>query len=621
MKLKTYIPALSVALGVAVTSCDLEVESPSALDSTTIFEDLTMANAAVMGVHQSFGETNSYRGRFLPYYGLNTDIEWINSGTTTKPQEEKYNLCWYNPTATNSIMNTDNNAWAKFYEGIERLNKCIEGLRASSKIGESDFQQLLGEALTLRAYIYLDLVKAWGDVPARFEPITSETQYLPRSSRDDIYVQLLADLEEAEDLVAWPNSNDFTNSVERVSKSFVKGFRARVALYAGGYSQRKDGIRLSNSIDRTEMYQIALAECKDVIEAGYNTLGEFQDNFENLCQDNVNAGNESIFEIPFSDGRGRVLYTYGIKHQSKDLYTGQAQGGVNGPVPTLYYDYDVDDVRRDVTCVPYQWANVSDDASVAKQELNSAKKWCFGKLRYEWMTRRVTSTNDDGINWQVMRLADVYLMAAEAANELGDISTAWSYMEPVLSRALPADKVSELQAKYTASKDAFFEGIVDQRKFEFAGEMVRKADLIRWNLLTEKLTEAKSALDDLRNLTGDYAVLDNNNGKNKVYYIEQTETLSTLAGNSGDVTTLVIRGLSPDDQDADALKALEDEGYTSTTWLDPSSDDKKIPDDYVDAIFQEDPDSHEFWPIWQTFVSSSNGSLANQADNLPEFVE
>ncbi len=618
MKLKIYIPALAVAMGALSTSCDLEVESQSSLERSDVFEDLTLADAAVMATHNSFSETNSYRGRFLPYYGLNTDIEWINGCTTTKPKEDKYMLCWYDPQASSTQMNTANNAWAKLYEAIERLNNCIVGLRASSHIGESDFQQLLGESLTLRAFIYLDLVKAWGDVPARFEPITDETQYLPRSSRDVIYEQILADLEEAEDLVAWPNGNDYTTTVERVSKSFVKGLRARVALYAGGYSQRKDGVRLSNNFDRTEMYQIALQECKDVIEAGYNSLGEFEDNFKNLCQDNVNAGGESLFELPFSDGRGRVLYTYGIKHQSEDLYTKQAQGGVNGPVPTLYYNYDPDDVRRDITCVPYEWKSVSNDATKAEQDLLSAKKWCFGKLRYEWMTRRVTSTNDDGVNWQVMRMADIYLMAAEAANELGDISTAWTYMKPVLDRALPADKVSELQAKYTASKDAFFEGIVDQRAFEFAGEMLRKADLIRWNLLTEKLTEAKSDLDDLRKLTGDYAVLDNDNGKNKVYFTTDTATVTTLAGNSGTSITLVIRGLSPDDQDSDELSAL---GYSSTTWLDPSSSDMKIPDDYVDAIFQNDPDSYEYWPIWQNFISSSNGTLANQADNLPEFVE
>lgn len=50
------------------------------------------------------------------------------------------------------------------------------------------------------------------------------------------------------------------------------------------------------------------------------------------------------------------------------------------------------------------------------------------KLRYEWMSRIVTSTNDDGVNWQYMRLADVYLMAAEAVNELEGPANAAQYI-------------------------------------------------------------------------------------------------------------------------------------------------------------------------------------------------
>ena len=119
----------------------------------------------------------------------------------------------------------------------------------------------------------------------------------------------------------------------------------------------------------------------------------------------------------------------------------------------------------------------------------------FGKLRYEWMNRIVTSDNDDGINWQYMRLADIYLMAAEAINELDGPSAAWKYMEPVLNRVLPAAKVSALKTQYTASKTAFFNGIVDQRAFEFAGEALRKCDLVRWGNIDTKMAEAKAKLD------------------------------------------------------------------------------------------------------------------------------
>ena len=121
--------------------------------------------------------------------------------------------------------------------------------------------------------------------------------------------------------------------MERVNKAFVKSLRARIALYAGGYSQRKDGIRLSTDpeLSREKMYAIAKQECEDVINQNVCKLGSFEDNFRRLCLEKTDAGQESIWEIPFAAGRGRVLYTFGVKHQAADQYTQQAQGGVNGP--------------------------------------------------------------------------------------------------------------------------------------------------------------------------------------------------------------------------------------------------------------------------------------------------
>ncbi len=585
-----FIYMTMAAATLAFTACEdvIESETKSSMDAANIFSIPQLADAAVMGIHVSFAETNSYRGRFTPYYGLNTDAEWLISHDKTG--DDKARICNYNPDPAGTNMNTANNAYAKFYEGIERANMCISGLR---QYGNSDeLRQLLGEALTLRAMIYLDLVKGWRDVPARFEPITSETLYIPKSSCDVIYKQLLADLKEAEDYCAWPNENSYTKSTERVSKSFVKALRARVALYAGGYCQRADGsISLSTDpeLSRSAMYQIAKDECVDIINQGCNKLGTFEANFRALCEDVVTAGNESIYEIPFADGRGRVLYTFGIKHTAVNVYTGQAQGGANGPLPTLFYDYDVDDIRRDITCAPYEWTlqdgqSAGADAKVW-QSLRKVTNFCFGKLRYEWMTRRVVSSNDDGINWQVMRLADVYMMAAEAINELDGPANAVQYLKPVLDRALPAAKVDAIISAASASKDAFFNTIVDQRRLEFAGEMLRKQDLIRWNLLGSKLNAVKTDLYNLRSREGKYADLPEN-----LYW-------------SRDGEKLVIYGLNHGETDAEGA-ALD---ATKESWLGES----KIKDEVIESIFVNDPDKYQFWPIWQTFIDGSNGTLVN----------
>lgn len=573
--MKNYIKLSFLSLSlVGVTSCDLEAPSISALNESSVFAVYSLAEAEVMSIHVSFGETNSYRGRFLPYYGVNTDVEVGNSPELSSATSDKQSLWNYNTLPNNGQMNTDNNAYAKFYEGIERANLAIQGLRAHGDIeNKPDMAQLLGEALTLRAVIYNDLIKAWGDVPARFEPNGPENVYLPRTSRDVIYKQLLADLLEAEDYCYWPNENNITKTTERVSKAFVKGLRARIALYAGGYGLRGDGYRRSKDPDLApeKMYQIAKEECEDIINQGCNTLGEFKDNFIKLCEDNVTAGGESLWEIPFSEGRGRVLYTWGVKHQAKDQYTQQAQGGVNGPIATLYYDYDEDDIRRDITCVPYEWSKelVNGKAHV---QLRAQNKWCFGKLRYEWMKRIVTSTNDDGVNWQYMRLADVYLMAAEAINELDGPSAAWKYMEPVLNRVLPAAKVSALKTQYTASKTAFFNGIVDQRAFEFAGEALRKCDLVRWGNIDTKMAEAKAKLQDLQKRQGNYAGY-----PDKVYI-----------NNSEDKDNIEIYGLNKGEDDSDKIKELKDAGWDSKNWFESTSG-YVLTDDYINGLYVVTP--------------------------------
>ncbi len=619
MKKIIYIPILALSLVGSVSSCDLDAPAQSTMNASLIYSEYSMAEAAVMAIHQSFGETNSYRGRYLPYYGINSDVEWINGLEASGINDGgKNDLATYNAQPSNSQMNTDNNAYAKFYEGIERANKAIEGIRAYGDIEhDADMAQLLGEALTLRAVIYLDLIKGWGDVPARFEPITSETMYLPRADRDVIYKQLLADLQEAEGYVYWPNASTITQTVERVNKAFVKGLRARIALYAGGYSQRADGIRLSNDpeLDRTAMYTIARDECLDVI-AQYPNLSTFafKDNFVNLCQDVVAAGNESIWEIPFSEGRGRVLYTLGVLHEAKDQYTQQNKGGVNGPLPTLFYDYDVDDVRRNITCAPFKWSKPVNGRS--PQTMEDVKRWNFGKLRYEWMNRIVTSTNDDGVNWQYMRLADIYLMAAEAINELEGPAGAAQYMQAVLERALPADKVSTYMNTAKASKDAFFDAIVEQRALEFAGESLRKADLIRWNLLKTKLDEAKTKMKQLARREGKYAQLPEN-----VYYYQTTlsdveasaflETIPTGAYTSvesidGMTDIFVIYGLNYGDTD-EVGDDLLSQGYSEKKWLNTDN----LEDSKIDVLYVNNPDENQYWPIWQYFIDTSNGMLTN----------
>lgn len=567
----------------------LETPAASSLEAPVIFSTAGLAKGAVDGIKVPFAETNSYRGRFLPYYGLNTDVEWYN---TSQSAGDKADLVVYDAKPNNTEMNTSNNAYSMMFQGIERANICISGIRQyGNPLPGSEMGQLLGEALTLRAIYYADLLKAWGDVPARFAPMTNATIYLPKSNRDDIYKQLIADLGEASTLVAWPNETAYTSTVEHVNKAFVKAFRARLAMAASGYQLYPvGGVRRSNDpeLSVANMYALALKECREVIQSGSAKLEPtFEGLWKKYNQEITTAGGESLWELPFADGRGRMLFTFAVKHTTNDQFhaNGANRGGVAGPLPFVFYDYDQTDSRRDVTCVPYKWGTAVNN--IAKQELSTLDTWSFGKYRYEWMKRFVTSTNDDGVNKMYMRYAEVLLIAAEAANELEGPAAAAPYLKEIRRRAFPASAhAAKVDAYVNAltDKQVMLNAIVEENKFEFTGEMERKQALIRWNLLKVKLDEAKTKMTDLKARTGAYADV-----PSTLYYKYAADNVS-----------LIVYGLNRGEN------VNPGADYTSATWT--KLEDTKIASLYKAGV---DPDNRQFWPIWQVFIDGSNNQLVN----------
>jgi starch-binding outer membrane protein, SusD/RagB family len=594
--MKKILYILSLIFAGLFLSCEdfLDTPSQSTLDESVVFTDPSLTAKVVDGIKIPFGETNSYRGRFLTHYGANSDVEWFNSGTTINARSD---LSRYVNSTTNTDMNTANNAWAQMYSGIERANVCISGIKKYGKpTPGTEMGQLLGEAITLRAIYYTDLLRGWGDIVARFEPISSATLYLPKSDRGVIYKQLLKDLEEASELVAWPNETSITQSTERINKAFVKGLRARICLMAAGFQKYPDGIRRNSDPELAPsiLYPIALKECKDIINSGKARLEPtFEGLFRKLNKEDVTAGGESLWEIPFAAGRGRMAFTFAVPHRSVDQYTGQARGGDFGPLPFLFYDYDVKDKRRDVTCVPYRYGTAV--AGIAKQELVGANTWYFGKYRYEWMIRKVTSTNDDGLNKIFMRYAEVLFMAAEIENELNGPAAAAPYLKQIRQRAFStSDWASKVDAYVNGltTKEAMFNAIVKEHGFEFAGEMERKMALIRWNMLKTKLQEAKTKMQNLRAQTGEYADVPTN-----LYF-------KFVADEDGKETKLAIYGLNRGETGPPPAD------YTSMFtggWMGVS----KLVDAKIESLYTNDPDQNQFWPIWQVFIDASNGMLTN----------
>jgi SusD family. len=595
--------ALSAIAALAIMpSCDaiLDQESPSTFDGTTVFANYTLAEGTIFGITETFCEVNSYRGRFLPWYGFNTDIEWYN---TYKPGDGKSDIAAYDCAVNNAQLNTANNPYVLMYTGIERANLVIEGLREYGKTDENaDMAYLLGEALTLRAMIYYDLIKAWGDVPARFESVNAETIYVKKESRDVIFNQILADLDEAIPYLPYPNKTAATSTNDRINKVFAEGLYARIALAASGYALRPgDGkvgtgdagtVRLSSdaNLSKDKLYPQAYKYLQDaILNGGCSLYPDFEGYWKRQNnQLNVNYDGETIYVIPFGEGRGRWNFTFAISANAASIngYT-ISRGGDAGPVPTMYFKYDPKDVRRDVSCVNYGWTkNGVEPAGISK--------WYFGKYRFDWMDNvPYSGGNDDGVKPVVMRYADILLMAAEIANEMGDLTAAKNYLLPVRQRAFKGNEaLAESFVEGITSKDAMFDAIVDERALEFCGEFLRKGDLIRWNMLTSKMDEAAGDMLELRSLSGKYSYLTGD-----VYYkVNDAED------------AVIFYGLSKGENGSKGDDWTLETGYVT------KYDDAKSTGFYTDriyGIYYKDPDTHMYWPIFQNTIDNSQGNLVN----------
>ena len=543
--MKKYIAILAVALVAA--SCNLfdnAIESPSqsTYADDVVFSNYTLAEYSVFGIGEIFGHTNSYRGRLHPFYGTNTDIETYSSNSAGTDDagldavDDRIRMSEYNSTPNDTQLNTTTNGYNEIVTGIERANLCIKGLRAYGNV-ESDrnMSYLLGEALTYRAFYYYELVKMWGEVPLRTEPVNSSTIYLQKSDRDEIYKVILADLEESIERLYWPGEAAQTSRADRINKAFAIGLYARVALSASGWAWRPDegkvgtgnlgSLRLTTDpeLAASVLYPKALAYIDRLaasktasLETSYETLWRKFNNSEHLT-----GTPEVLWVVPFSDSRGRWNYTHAYPHSAGGPFitNNSARGGNTLPTANLWFKYDKNDSRRDLTVVNMRW-----NGETQQWELRGAiNYWFWGKYRFEWMTSNpYNGGNDDGIKPIVLRYADVLLMGAELAACTGDLGKAQTYLGEVRDRAM----AGKAATKYTAAsaltlgsastdmngmiadhnnQSTILGAIYQERALELAGEFVRKQDLIRWGLLKIALDEEKADLEDLAKMQGAYA--------------------------------------------------------------------------------------------------------------------
>ncbi|MCI9054222.1 MAG: RagB/SusD family nutrient uptake outer membrane protein [Muribaculaceae bacterium] len=504
---------VGVGASVALASCEdyLDVSPESSFTAEEIFSSETESKAMLGSIYSKLTDKNLY-GLALPYtFKTNTDVEMTSNGnqfSTSGNGDEVH--CFDVRSLWTSLRNT----WNSAYSAINYCNDFIENMEQSplfstevAENGPTAMQQMYGEAKCLRALLYLDLMRIWGDVVFRTHSTeASESLYNEGvTDRDEIYTTLINDLRETEKYMMY--SSQLDEGVERASREYCQALIGQLALYRAGYSLRPGGTVgvMERASDYMDYYAIAREYLYKVINEGRHSLSleSFEDLWRGECNWSVLQGGDVIFEIPMlKEYSGSLGYNIGmvIGYDSDHPSHSYGQGRNNASLCGLYpFTFDPRDLRLDITCVPYSYdEELNQTVALGKSCVSG---WNIGKWSKLYMNNLMTGSGDNtGINAIRMRYADVLLMFAEVENELsGPTAAAKDALKTVRRRAFLPEDHAEMVEDYVdalGTKEQFFQAIMDERAWEFGGEGVRKYDLARWNKYGEVLVNLYNKFTD-----------------------------------------------------------------------------------------------------------------------------
>lgn len=407
-------------------SCEdqLEIEPLASISDESAIIDERSLETAVRGAYRSLGSNGYYGGDY-------TLQGFVPSGNVV------YQV--FNNLQDLNFLPEDGSfqsSWNAIYNTINITNNIIakEPTIADPKLTKQERNKLLGEAHFIRALAYFDLVRAFGGVPLKLAPtsgINNESQ-LQRSSLEETYQQVLDDLSIAEELLP-----DEINRV-RATQSTAWALSARVHLYLGNWQQ-------------------AIQYASQVIEL--NEAYEPTVPFESWFSNGAVQTKESIFELAFSPQNTNGLRT---------PMSLQARGGEYRFRPS-------DEMVNTLN----QFELGGTRLSLLDSVTQSGTTLYAGALYYR-------SPATDPI--YVLRIAELYLIRAEALAQVNDLEGALSDLNLIRNRASLPDSGATTQSE-------ILDAILEERRLEFLWEGHRYFDLIRTGKLEEEIERLKPNLD------------------------------------------------------------------------------------------------------------------------------
>jgi len=394
--------------------------------------------------------------------------------------------------------------WRDFYLVVNRANQVIKyvGAYDESVLPKAEKDRILGQAYFLRGLAFYNLATSFKVIPIMTEPFLNPSEYFTATaSEDEIWNQIYSDLQAAE--ASLPISYDNVDGLDKGEKGrATKG--AAAGLLGKAYLYRKD-------------YAKAGAQFEKFLAGGalnnvYSLVPDYRDNFKDINENN----SESLFEVQFTEGKGTDINwccepTSSWKQvQAISVTYGMEGAGFSDYLPTrwIYDEYKKektvdgkDDPRLLVTIASYEPADNS-VLAYGKPWWNPQTSIYPRKYTNDGVGngKPVEVAAESGINYRVLRYADILLMYAEVLNETNKTDQAYPYIQQVRARANLPDLAT---AKPNMTQAQMRDQLAHERALEFAIEGQRINDLIRWGWFYDpvKLAELKAHDPDFNTWT------------------------------------------------------------------------------------------------------------------------
>lgn len=454
---------ISIVIILLLTACnEMLIEKPrDIMDPAQFFNTDDELIGAVNGIYSRgvtyIANVNSWSDGTMAF-GYNshwgTDIARPTGGREPNFPQHVYT---FSPSEDGGMRGS----WVTFYRTIADANMVISRAEENSDNFSSDvYDQSVGQAKFLRAFFYYILTNYWGDVPMWLDELNiTEVTELPRTPVAEIYNQMVTDLTDAASKL--PSSWEGANK-GRVSKWAAMMLLTKVYMLQGDWNNAKATVgNIINDSPHTLMPQ-------------YGDIFGKENEYNNEIIWEVDAIQDLYPSIRVARYVPRPMDepSFGSTEENYD-FNGFA---LLTSTDEFIASFDPEDHR-----IPYYNLNgVYDDPDGDGVYDN----WV--QFNYRYVEKNIDHGSpraNSGLNSIIYRLADAYLMYAEAENELnGPTADAYAKINAIRNRAFGNDPEKRLSG---LTKEEFRNAIMDERKWELAFEFHRRWDLKRWGKLGE----------------------------------------------------------------------------------------------------------------------------------------